>query len=82
MTRIIVILERGFGPAPESLLKETFGPETIVDIRGDIKAVGTSIMLEGEPEQIREWILSVGGSVWTSENPMMGHWAKRSISKE
>ncbi len=75
MAQLICIREQHHPEIPEKILRQEFGSEIVVDSNsGRQLAIGTSVFLEGEVEDIRAWINSAGGKVWTSNNPMIGNW--------
>jgi hypothetical protein len=81
-SNIILLRERNHPAIPKHLLMQEFGSETIVDSNdGSLLAHGTSVYLSGPIEEIRAWIKSAGGKVWTSNNPMVGAWTQRSFEE-
>jgi hypothetical protein len=82
-TASIILLREDKHPAiPEHLLLQEFGSETIVDPNnGKLLAHGTSVYVSGSVEDIRNWIKSAGGKIWTSNNPMIGDWNQRTFNE-
>jgi len=74
MSQIILINELHFPEIPEHLINQVFGSEVVVSNTGRVLAKGESVCLNGDPEEIANWIKLAGGEVWTSNNPMVGRW--------
>ena len=71
---LAVLVEDGMKMPPRSLITHNYGPESIID--GNSLVDGTSVHLRGSVTEIQDWIRQVGGTVWTSSNPMLGVWMK------
>lgn len=79
--QLIVLIENHFKYATNGLVKQFFGPEFIVDKEtGEMLAVGKSALIEGEASEVKAWLKQIGGTVWVSDNPMLGAWYKETIS--
>lgn len=81
ITRAIVIIEEGFPTVPAKILRDTYGYEAVVNEKGHMLAVGTSVMLGGDEDDLKDYLRACGGTVWSSNNPMMGNWEKLEVAK-
>jgi len=79
--QLIVLIEPQHPPVPPAVACEVFGDETIVNLNdGKLVAHGQAACLTGTEEDIRAWVESAGGSVWTSTNPMLGDWVRKTLA--